>query len=80
MSRETGKKAASKASEVLRNPNASSSAKSAAGSALTQRKAIKEETSSTAATKASETLRNPNASSAAKSAAASALSQRAKGK
>jgi len=80
MSRETGKRAATKASEVLRNPNASQAAKSAAGSALTQRKAQKEVTSSKAATKASEVLRNANATSAAKSAAASALSQRARGK
>jgi hypothetical protein len=34
---QTGKKAASNASKVLRDPNASKAAKSAAGSALTQR-------------------------------------------
>lgn len=33
----TGKKAASNAAKVLRNPHASKAAKSAAGSALTQR-------------------------------------------
>lgn len=80
MSRETGKKAATRASAVLRNPDASAAAKSAAGSALTQRKAVLEVTSANAASKASQVMRSPNASAAAKSAAASALSQRARGK
>lgn len=78
MSRETGKKAASRASLVLRNPSASQPAKSAAASALTQRKTELEVTSASVASKASQVLRNPNASAADKTAAASALSQRSR--
>lgn len=77
MSRETGKRAASRASAVLRDPNASAREKSAAASTLTQRKNELEETSARVATLASEVLRDPHASAAEKSAAASALSQRA---
>ena len=75
MSKETGKRAASKASAIMRNPSASSKAKSAAASALSQRGTPKKVTSQPAASKASSTLRNPRTSSTAKSAAASALSQ-----
>ena len=78
MSRETGKTAASRASQVLRNPNASAEQKSAAGSALTQRKNEREVTSVRAASRASKVLQDPNASRAAKSAAASTLSQRSR--
>jgi hypothetical protein len=80
MSRETGKGAASRASQVLRNPTSTAREKSAAASTLTQRKTQLEVTSAQVAQKASAVLRNPSSSAAAKSAAASALSQRAKGK
>ncbi|MBB33990.1 MAG: hypothetical protein CME88_13245 [Hirschia sp.] len=72
---QTSKRAASSASKTLRNPTASKSAKSAAGSALAQRGNTKE-TKSAAASAASKTLANPKASKAAKSAAGSALTQR----
>lgn len=72
----TGRAAASAAAKTLRNPNASTAAKSAAGSALTQRGSAKEVTSKAAASKASAVLRSSTASKAAKSAAASALTQR----
>lgn len=71
----TGKRAASAAAQTLRNPNASKAAKSAAGSALTQRKST-EVTSAKVASAAAKTLRNPNAGKAARSAAGSALTQR----
>lgn len=77
---QTGKAAASAAAKVLRNPNASVAAKSAAGSALTQRASQVEQTSKAAASKAAKVLANPNSSVAAKSAAASALTQRQKAK
>ncbi len=72
----TGKRAASSASKVLRNPNASKSAKSAAGSALSQRKAPVKVTSRSAASAASKTLRNSASSKSAKTSAGSALTQR----
>jgi hypothetical protein len=78
MSRETGKRAASRASQVLRDPSSTAKEKSAAASALTQRKTQLEETSLQVAQEASAVLRDPSSSAAAKSAAASALSQRAK--
>lgn len=74
---QTGKAAASQAAKVLRDPNASAAAKSAAGSALTQRGTELEQTSRAAATRASQVLRDPNATAAQKSAAASTLTQRA---
>ena len=80
MSRETGKRAASLASAILRNPSSSASARSAAASALTQRKSQVEVTSASAASKASAVLRSVSSSAAAKAAAASALSQRSRGK
>ena len=73
---QTGKAAASRAAKVLRDPNASAAAKSAAGSTLTQRGAQLEQTSRAAATQASRVLRDPTATAAEKSAAASALTQR----
>ena len=72
----TGKRVASAASKVLRNPSASKAAKSAAGSALSQTKAPKKVTSAKAGSAASKVLRRSGASKAAKSAAGSALTQR----
>ncbi len=80
VSRETGKRAASLASDVLRASGASQQAKSAAASALSQRKSVIEVTSAAVASKASAVMRNSHASAAAKAAAASALSQRSRGK
>lgn len=74
---QSGKVAASSAARVLRNPQASAAAKSAAGSTLTQRSTHFEQTSKAAATAASMVLRNPGSTAAEKSAAASALTQRA---
>jgi hypothetical protein len=78
MSKETGKRAASRASEILRDPLSTAKEKSAAASTLTQRKTQLEETSLRVARTASEVLRDPSSSTAAKSAAASALAQRSK--
>ena len=72
----TGKKAASAASKTLRSKTASKAAKSAAGSALSQRKAPQKVTKPKAASAASKTLRKGSASKAAKSAAGSALTQK----
>lgn len=72
----TGKRAATAASKVLRNPSATKSAKSAAGSALSQREAPEKVTSSSSATAASKVLHNPGTSKAAKTASGSALTQR----
>jgi hypothetical protein len=72
----TGKKAASAASKVLRNPSTSKTAKSAAGSALSQTKAPPKITSTKAATAASKTLRNASTSKTSKTAAGSALTQK----
>ena len=78
MSKETGKRAATQAAQVLRSSTGTAKEKSAAGSALTQRRTQLEETSARAASRASDVLRNPASSAAAKSAAASALAQRSK--
>ena len=72
----TGKKAASVASKVLKNPAASKSAKSAAGSTLSQTKAPTKETGKKAGTAASKTLKSSTATKAAKTSAGSALTQR----
>lgn len=72
----TSKRAASAASIVLQNPNASKAAKSAAGSALSQRKAPVKVTSTKAATAASKALRSSSTSKKAKTAAGSALTQK----
>ncbi len=72
----TGRKVASRAGKVLRNPAASKNAKQSAASALSQRKSPKRTTSKKVASAASKVMRNPKASSRAKSAAGSALSQR----
>lgn len=74
-SESTGRKAASAASKVLKNPKASPAAKTAAASALTQSRSA-EATSAKAASAAAKTLANPKASKAEKTAAASALTQR----
>lgn len=72
----TGGRAASKASQTLRSRSTGSSSKSAAGSALSQRRAPKKQTSPKAASAASKTLRDGRTSKASKSAAGSALSQK----
>jgi len=72
----TSKNAASAASKVLRNPNTSKASKSAAGSALSQRKAPSKVTSKKAASAASKTLRNASTSKTSKTAAGSALTQK----
>ena len=79
MSKETSKRAASRASEVLRSPTSSEAERSAAASTLTQRWTHLEETSARVASEASAVLRDPSSTAAARTAAASALSQRAKG-
>ena len=70
----TSKRAASSASKVLLNTGSSKSAKSAAGSALSQRSASKI-TSTRAATAASKALSSAGSSKAARTAAGSALTQ-----
>lgn len=72
----TGRKVASAAAKVLGNAKSTAAAKSAAGSALTQRGSAKEVTSKAVASKAAKVLSSPSASKAAKSAAGSALTQR----
>lgn len=73
---ESGKAAASAAGKVLRDPNVSAAARSAAASTLTQRASQLEETSRAAASAAGKVLSDPSASAAQKRAAASALTQR----
>lgn len=80
MARETGKKAASNASKTMRSKATGSKSKSAAGSALSQRKAPSKDTSAPAAKKASATLRDGRTNTPSKSAAGSALSQRRRSK
>ena len=80
MAKETGKKAASKASGVMRDGATSTKSKSAAGSALSQRNAPSKDTSAKAARKASSTLRDGRTSTESKSAAGSALSQKRRGR
>lgn len=72
----TSKRAASAASKVLRSKNSSKTVKSAAGSALSQRKAPTKVTRTKAGTAASKTLRSSRSSKSAKSSAGSALTQR----
>ncbi|WP_130472209.1 hypothetical protein [Candidatus Magnetaquicoccus inordinatus] len=71
----TSPRADTAASKTLRNPNASSATKSAAGSALAQAGNDKV-TGKQAASAAGKTLSNPSTSKAGKSAAALALTQR----
>ncbi|WP_081747774.1 hypothetical protein [Pseudoxanthomonas suwonensis] len=72
----TSKRIASKAAKTLNNPSSSKAAKSAAGSALSQRKAPNKQTSVKAGKAAAKTLGSSSASKAAKSTAGSALTQR----
>lgn len=72
----TGKKAATAASKVLRSKGTSKTAKSAAGSALSQRKAPSKVTSKQAGRAASKALRSRGSSKSSKTAAGSALTQR----
>ncbi|MBL7004356.1 MAG: hypothetical protein ISR69_10055 [Gammaproteobacteria bacterium] len=72
----TSKRAATAASKVLQNPNTSKAAKSAAGSALSQRKAPVKVSSAKAATAASKTLSSSSTSKKAKTSAGSALTQK----
>ncbi|HEC27155.1 MAG TPA: hypothetical protein ENI67_07080 [Gammaproteobacteria bacterium] len=74
--RVTGRKAASSASKTLTSKSTGGKSKTAAGSALSQRKAPKKQTSSRAASAASKTLRDGRTSKPSKSAAGSALSQK----
>ena len=67
----TGRKAASRASKTLKNSSTSSKSKTAAGSALSQRKAPAKQTSSKAASAASKILRDGRTSKTSKSAAGS---------
>ena len=71
----TGKKAASNAAKTLQNKKAGSKSKTAAGSALSQRKAPKKQTSPKAATAASKTLKDGRTIKGSKSAAGSTLAQ-----
>ena len=71
----TGRRAASAASKTLRSKSTGNKSKTAAGSALSQRKAPKRRTSSKAATAASITLSDSRTSKPSKSAAGSALAQ-----
>ena len=80
MAKETGKKAASKSSDVLRDSSTSTKSKSAAGSAMSQRKAPSKDTRAGAASKASSTLRDGRTSGRSKSAAGSSLSQKKRGR
>lgn len=72
----TSKPAARNASKTLSSASTGKASKSAAGSALSQRKAPKKATSSAAASAASKVLRDGRTSKASKSAAGSALAQK----
>lgn len=80
MAKETGRKAASRSSNVMRDPSTSTKSKSAAGSAMSQRKAPSKDTTAGAARKASSTLRDGRTSERSKSAAGSSLSQKRRGR
>ena len=73
----TGKKAASAASDVLRDGRTSAASKSAAGSALSQagKGGKSKRTSTSAAEAASDVLQNTSTGPKSRSAAGSALSQ-----
>jgi hypothetical protein len=72
----TSRAAARSASKTLSSPYTGRASKSAAGSALSQRKAPEKATSPAAATAASKTLRDGRTSKRSKSAAGSALAQK----
>lgn len=76
----TSKLAVMAASRILYSSNLSKAAKSAAGSALSQRLAPSKSTSSIVATAASKVLRSESASKSSKTAAGSALAQRLNGR
>lgn len=76
----TSKRAATAASKVLRSGDSSKTSKSAAGSALSQRKAPEKVTSGRAASAASTALRSAGSSKSSKTSAGSALTQRPSGK
>ena len=71
----TGRRAASAASKTLRSKSTGNKSNTAAGSALSQRKAPKRQTATNAATAASKTLSDGRTSKSPKSAAGSALAQ-----
>lgn len=76
----TGEKAASAASEVLRDGRTSEDSKSAAASALSQAdKNSRKNTSEEVAEKASDVLQSEDTSEKSKTAAGSALSQKESG-
>lgn len=72
----TSSKAASAASNVLRDKNSTKAEKTAAASTLSQTKAPVKVTGSKAGTAASKTLQNKNSSSRVKTSSGSALTQR----
>ena len=72
----TKPEAATNASKTIRSKKVSGTAKTAAGSALSQTKSPKKVTSPAAASTASKVLRDPHSSKTSKSAAGSALAQR----
>lgn len=76
----TSKKAATAASKTLKDKRTSTDSKSAAGSALAQRKAPKKVTSENAAGSASKTLKDKATAKKSKTAAGSALTQKPKKK
>lgn len=76
----TSKLATMAAFRILHSNHSSKAAKSAAGSALSQRLALSKTKSSIAATAASKVLRSENASKSSKTAAGSALTQRLNGR
>jgi hypothetical protein len=80
VAKETGRKAASQSSKVMRDDSTSTKSKSAAGSAMSQRKAPSKDTSARAASKASSTLRDGRTGERSKSAAGSSLSQKRRGR
>ncbi len=71
----TSKPAARRASKTLSSSETGKASKSAAGSALSQRKSPGKVTSTPAATAASQVLRDGRTAGASKSAAGSALAQ-----
>ena len=74
----TSKKAASTASKTLTSGPTGAKSKTAAGSALSQRKAPSKQTSPKAASAASKVLQDGRTSKKSKSAAGSALAQKPK--
>ena len=73
----TGKKASTAASKILTDWRTSAASKSAAGSALWQRKAPKKQTSAKVASTAAKVVKSKSTGSKSKTAAGSALAQKA---